>query len=153
MPVVVPSPGLPPIVFIDDEPDDIVFAVRALRSSELKNPVLRFHDPEEAIEHFKKVCAERVDTIAAAIFCDVKMPGLMGFDVVRVLRELPQMQHVPIWMLSGSDSPSDIARARASGANGYFVKPALPVQLAAVVQGQTELLPESAFEPKGFLSA
>jgi DNA-binding response OmpR family regulator len=62
------------------------------------------------------------------------------------------MQNVPIWMLSGSDSPDDVASARESGAGGYFVKPATPVQLAAVVQGQTELLPESAFEPKGFLS-
>ena len=153
MPTGIPNPGLLPIVFIDDEPDDIVFAIRALRSSELKNPVVKFYDPEEAIEHYQNICAKQVDTIAAAIFCDVKMPGLMGFDVVRMLRELPPMQNVPIWMLSGSDSPSDIARARASGANGYFVKPVLPVQLAAVVQGQAELLPESAFEPKGFLSA
>src|SRR6187402_114550 len=117
MPTGIPNPSLLPIVFIDDEPDDIVFAIRALRSSELKNPVVKFYDPEEAIEHFKNICAERADTIAAAIFCDVKMPGLMGFDVVRMLRELPQMQNVPIWMLSGSDSPSDIARARESGAS------------------------------------
>ena len=49
-----------PIVFIDDEPDDIVFAIRALRSSELKNPVVKFYDPEEAIEHFTNICAEQV---------------------------------------------------------------------------------------------
>jgi CheY-like chemotaxis protein len=139
-----------PIVFIDDEPDDIVFAIRALRSSDLENPVLKFYDPEEAIEHFKNACATRVDTVAAAVFCDVKMPGLMGFDVVRSLRGLRQMQKVPIWMLSGSDSPVDVARAQASGANGYLVKPATPAQLAAVVQGKFP--PESAFEPKGFLS-
>src|SRR5687767_4254150 len=104
-----PTGGTLPIVFIDDEPDDIVFAVRALRSVDLKNPVLKFHDPEQAIEYFTKACAEATDTIVAAVFCDVKMPCLIGFDVVRILRGLPPMQNVPIWMLSGSDSPSDVA--------------------------------------------
>ena len=75
MPTGIPNPSLPPIVFIDDEPDDIVFAIRALRSSELKNPVLKFYDPEEAIEHFKRICREGADTLAAAVFCDVKMPA------------------------------------------------------------------------------
>ena len=149
------SPGstnrrLLPIVFVDDEADDIFFAVRALRSRGIDNPVMEFCDPEVAIEHFQKSSVDALGTVPAVVFCDVKMPGVMGFDVVRILRELSSMQKVPIWMLSGSDSSDDVANAKASGANGYIVKPAKPDQLAAVVSGQCP--PESAFEPKGFLS-
>src|SRR6187549_421335 len=88
-----------PIVIIDDEADDIVFAIRALRSCDIENPVLRFCDPEEAIEYFRTACVQSRDTVVAAVFCDVKMPCVIGFDVVRILRGLPRMQKVPVWML------------------------------------------------------
>jgi len=130
------TPSLPSVVLIDDEPEEIFFAVHALKKGGVKHPVTTFEDPEKAIDHFKRACASTARIPVAAVFCDVKMPELTGFEVVRILRAMPQMKGVPIWMISGSDAPSDLEAAKNSGADGYIVKPANPAQIAAVVHGQ-----------------
>lgn len=124
------------VVLIDDEPDEIFFAVHALQKAGVEHPVATFQDPTAALDHLKNAASLAVDIPAAAIFCDVKMPGLSGFEVVRALREMPKMQAVPIWMMSGSDADCDLVEAKASGADGYIVKPAIPLHLATIVRGE-----------------
>ncbi len=55
------------------------------------------------------------------IFCDIKMPGVDGFDFLQWLRR-SMHRHVPVVMRSSSPISSDIARAYELGANSYVVK-------------------------------
>ena len=57
------------------------------------------------------------------ILLDVTMPGMNGFDVCDQLRSHPDLAHIPVIFLSGSDGIDDKVRAFRSGAADYITKP------------------------------
>ena len=54
---------------------------------------------------------------------DLKMPKLNGFDVLRWLREQPELRRLIVTVLSSSDESADVNLAYDLGANSYVVKP------------------------------
>ncbi len=77
------------------------------------------------------------------IFIDVEMPELDGYEVARRLRTRPGHQHTPLIAMTGWDNPRHKERAREAGFNRYFVKPADPAEIEALLAE----LPETPREP------
>lgn len=75
---------------------------------------------------------------ATAVLVDLRMPGVDGFDVVRMLRADPDTEHVPVVLLSSEDDADVKARAFAAGANDYLVKWPDGRELAARVRYHSE---------------
>ncbi|MEP7310046.1 MAG: response regulator [Acidobacteriota bacterium] len=66
------------------------------------------------------------------ILLDVIMPKRGGFEVLALLQDDPETQHIPVIMLSNLGQESDVQHAVVRGARGYLVKSNLaPGQLAA----------------------
>lgn len=57
------------------------------------------------------------------ILLDINMPGIDGIEVCRIIRALPQGQHVPILILTGSDDTRSIEEAYQAGASDFITKP------------------------------
>jgi DNA-binding response OmpR family regulator len=57
-----------------------------------------------------------------AVFLDVKMPHLDGFETLKWIRAQKHLRRVCVVMLSGSGEGRDIELARTLGANDYLVK-------------------------------
>lgn len=57
------------------------------------------------------------------ILLDLKMPGIDGFEVLRRIKEAPDVKRVPVVMLTSSEEEEDRLRSYKSGANSYLVKP------------------------------
>lgn len=57
------------------------------------------------------------------ILLDINMPGIDGIEVFRIIRTLPQGQHVPILILTGSDDTRSIEEAYQAGASDFITKP------------------------------
>jgi CheY-like chemotaxis protein len=72
-------------------------------------------DGEEAIA---TASAMRPDLV----LLDLIMPRMQGFEVLRVLRTQPNMQGVPIVVLTNLSQDVDRERAMTHGANGYLIK-------------------------------
>jgi CheY-like chemotaxis protein len=58
-----------------------------------------------------------------AIFLDLKMPVLNGFEVLEWMRTQTFSSSIHVIVLSGSDYPEDKERAARLGATDYLVKP------------------------------
>jgi CheY-like chemotaxis protein len=58
------------------------------------------------------------------ILLDLNMPGMSGLDLLRWIRQDPQLCKLRVIVLSGSDAIRDINEAYAAGANSFLVKPA-----------------------------
>lgn len=54
---------------------------------------------------------------------DICMPGMDGLELCRVLRGLPNFNHLPIVMLTSRDGAQDQVEGRLSGATEYLTKP------------------------------
>lgn len=70
----------------------------------------------------------------AAIVCDLIMEEMHGFEVLRRLREHPDMKHTVIIMTSAKAYKPDIDRARDLGATDYVVKPFRTDELLALIE-------------------
>jgi two-component system cell cycle response regulator len=67
------------------------------------------------------------------ILCDVQMPGLDGFDVVRCLKDDPALRDVPVIAVTALAMVGDRERMLAGGFDGYLSKPIEPQQLASAI--------------------
>lgn len=61
------------------------------------------------------------------ILMDIAMPGMDGFQATRVIKQA--RPRACILMLTGSDSRSDVDRARTAGAAGYVTKDRIAAEL------------------------
>ncbi|HQI03735.1 MAG TPA: response regulator [bacterium] len=68
------------------------------------------------------------------IITDVEMPGMNGYDLVKRLRELPELKDVSVIMMSSRDRKSDIKKSEKLGVARYFIKPFDIEKLVIVVE-------------------
>ena len=54
---------------------------------------------------------------------DLKLPYVMGLEVLKWIRQHPELGHLPVVVLSGSELQDDVRKAYGVGANSYLVKP------------------------------
>jgi CheY-like chemotaxis protein len=57
------------------------------------------------------------------ILCDMSMPEMTGFEVIRELKKLDTVKDVPVIALSAHDTAADHDEAFAAGATAYETKP------------------------------
>lgn len=68
------------------------------------------------------------------ILLDLNLPGVDGYEICRQLRRSPQLEGVPIVMLTAKDDPVHRIRARGVGAVDYITKPVAPQELLKRIQ-------------------
>jgi len=68
------------------------------------------------------------------IFCDIMMPGLDGYSVLREIRAQPATASIPLIFLTARGEKNDRQTGLAMGAEGYLTKPVVLNDLLAVVR-------------------
>ena len=67
------------------------------------------------------------------ILMDINLPGLNGFQVLKILREDPLTAHIPVLALSANAMATDIEKGRAAGFKRYLTKPIKVNELMAAL--------------------
>ena len=57
------------------------------------------------------------------ILMDINLPGINGFEALKILRADPLTAHTPVIALSANAMPLDIERGRKAGFFRYLTKP------------------------------
>lgn len=110
-----------PILLIEDNPMDVDLTRRAFIRHNLANPLEVMRDGQEAIDF---VTGWRTgNPVPSVILLDLKLPKVSGLEVLKVIREHPDIGTVPIVVLTSSAEDDDIRKAYLLGANSYIVKP------------------------------
>ncbi len=60
------------------------------------------------------------------VLSDVMMPGISGYELCEAIKKSPQLEHLPVLLLTALDNADDIMRGLASGADNYITKPYEP---------------------------
>lgn len=58
----------------------------------------------------------------AIILLDLILPGLDGFEVLKLLKGNEQTKHIPVVVISNLGEESDVRSAKSLGAEDYFIK-------------------------------
>ncbi|HEX8855304.1 MAG TPA: response regulator [Thermoleophilaceae bacterium] len=102
------------VLLVDDEPD-ILLAARLLLE-DAGYAVIEASGGQDALDLMGK-------TKLDAVFLDLRMPGVDGWDVLEELRGRSTVTRLPVIVLSAHADPSAVERSVALGARGYVRKP------------------------------
>ena len=78
------------------------------------------------------------------IFLDLKLPGMSGQEVLKIVKASPELAPVPVVILTGCEGEKQRAEAVRNGANGFIVKPLNPEAFARAVGEATRIWGELA---------
>lgn len=113
------------ILLVDDSVRDLELALDALQQYRLTNEVICLHDGAEALDYLYRRgdFSARTDHDPALILLDLKMPKVDGLDVLRVIKNDPQLKVIPIVVMTSSREEQDLVQSYSLGVNAYVVKP------------------------------
>lgn len=114
------------ILLVEDNPDDELLTLRALKKNNVLNKVVVVRDGGEALDYLfgTGAYADR-DTglMPQVVLLDLKLPKMDGLDVLRRLRADERTRILPVVILTSSDEEQDIVDSYRLGANSYIHKP------------------------------
>jgi two-component system response regulator len=109
------------ILLVEDNPDDEVLTLRALKRNNILNEVTVMRDGAEALDYLFPGSAD--STLPALILLDLKLPKVDGLEVLRKIRADERTQLIPVVILTSSKLDDDVLAGYRGGANAYVRKP------------------------------
>ena len=127
-----------PILYAEDDENDVFFMQRAFKQAGIVNPLHIVTNGTLAIDYLSgsgPYANREEHPIPCLVLLDLNMPGKSGLDVLKWIRTQPRISTLPIVVMTSSNQDSDIHRAYLLGANGYLIKPGKPDELLVMVKG------------------
>lgn len=132
------DPELPPILVAEDDEDDTYFIQRLIKKTGAANPVRVFDDGSEVVNFLggvRRGAEGHRHRPPLLLFLDLNMRGLGGFGFLEWARQQQKLlSPLTIVVLSNSDCPGDMERARELGAHRYLVKYPSAATFASIVR-------------------
>lgn len=118
-------PALKRILLVEDSEKDIELTLAALEECHLGNEVVVVRDGAEALDYLKHCgpFAGQDYGRPVVVLLDVKMPRIDGLEVLRRIRADPDLQRLPVVMLTSSREEQDLVSSYQLGVNAYVLKP------------------------------
>jgi two-component system response regulator len=114
------------ILLVEDNPDDELLALRALKKNNLLSEVVVAHDGVEALDYLfgaGEYAGRDTNVMPQLILLDLKLPRIDGLEVLRRLRADGRTRLLPVVILTSSGEQQDMLDGYGLGANSYVRKP------------------------------
>lgn len=114
------------VLLVEDNHQDELLVLRALKKVNLANKVEVVRDGQQALdflfcegEFYGRDCSEPL----AVVLLDLNLPKLNGLEVLRRLRADERTSVLPVVILTSSDEERDLVASYKGGANSFVRKP------------------------------
>ena len=114
------------ILLVEDNPDDLLLALRALKRNNVADEVVVARDGVEALDYLfatGEYAGRDTTVMPRLILLDLKLPRMDGPEVLRRLRADERTRLLPVVILTSSKELQDMLDGYGSGANSYIRKP------------------------------
>jgi CheY-like chemotaxis protein len=125
------------ILLVEDNPDDEMLTMRALKQNHIQNEVLVAHDGVEALDFLFGTglhAGRDPSVLPQVILLDLKLPRVDGLEVLRRVRAHERTRLLPVVILTSSNEEEDRVNGYGLGANSYVRKPVGFGQFAEAVR-------------------
>jgi len=126
-----------PILYAEDDKDDVYFMERAFKEAGLANELIVVPGGQHVKDYLTgkgKFTDREQYRMPGLVLLDLKMPGISGLELLKWIRAQPAVSTIPVVMFSSSNQESDIHSAYAQGANAYLLKPARADKLSDILR-------------------
>lgn len=126
------------ILLVEDDDDDVLLMRKTLEKDRIANHIHRVQDGVEAIAFLRKE-GKYADAVRPdLILLDLNMPRMDGREVLKNIKEDPELRIIPVVVLTTSDDQRDVLKSYEHQANSYVTKPVDLLQFRRVLQSIKE---------------
>lgn len=114
------------ILLVEDNPDDELLTIRALKQNSIGNEIVVARDGVEALDYLMgtgEFEGRNINDVPELILLDLKLPKINGLEVLKRLRSEPHSKYIPVVVLTSSSEEQDIISSYDLGANSFVQKP------------------------------
>jgi CheY-like chemotaxis protein len=125
-----------PLLLVEDNPQDEMLILRALKKVNIGNVVDVARDGQQALDYLSRAgefAGLKDRPLPAVVLLDINLPRVNGLEVLQRIRNDPATALLPVVMLTSSDEERDKLRGYQSGANSFVCKPLDFSEFAATV--------------------
>ena len=111
------------ILLVEDDPADQKLIKSSLKNQRVANELYVTSNGEEAIKFLHSEESHDGRTFPDLVLLDLNMPGMGGKEFLRQIKADPDLKHIPVVILTTSNSERDIIDSYRLQAAGYVHKP------------------------------
>ena len=111
------------ILLVEDNPGDARLAKEALKDSKLLNNIHHVVDGEQAIQFLRKEGDYQDAVRPDIVLLDLNLPRKDGREVLADIKNDPELQTIPVVVLTTSEAEQDIVQSYKLHANCYITTP------------------------------
>ncbi len=125
------------ILLVEDNPDDELLTLRALKQGNIGNKIVVARDGVEALDFLFSTGAHEgrdIRDLPQVVLLDLKLPKIDGLEMLKRIRADPRTKLLPVVILTSSKEEQDLIAGYSLGANSYIRKPVDFTQFAEAVR-------------------
>jgi two-component system response regulator len=114
------------ILLVEDNPNDEMLTIRALKKNNILNEVIVVRDGAQALEYLfaeGEYEGRDLDNKPEVILLDLKLPKISGLEVLKRIKSDKRTKLLPVVVLTTSTEDQDLISSYEFGANSYIRKP------------------------------
>ncbi|MCC7219910.1 MAG: response regulator [Candidatus Contendobacter sp.] len=124
------------ILIVEDNPQDEMLMLRALRKANVANRIEIVRDGQQALDYLfgeGEFASRNPKDLPAVVALDIGLPRLSGLEVLERLRADPRTAVLPVVILTSSDEERDRLKSYQNGANSFVRKPVAFAEFAETI--------------------
>ena len=121
------------LLMVEDNYGDVLLARKAFLTAKIANNLTVASDGEQALSMLRRLGAHANQVRPDLILLDLNLPRMDGKEVLKEIKADPDLQRIPVVVLTSSSADIDILKSYELNANGYIVKPVNLERLKEVV--------------------
>ena len=125
------------ILYAEDDPEDRMLVIEALKENRLANDLRIVEDGEELMDylhHSGKYAKMGGSPFPGIILLDLNMPKKDGREALKEIKTDPKLRRIPVVVLTTSKAEEDVIRTYDLGINSFIVKPVTFDSLVDIVK-------------------
>lgn len=113
------------IIIAEDDEGHATLIKKNLKRSGIVNEIIHFSGGQETLDYLfqKGKGPKRKNGKPFMLLLDIRMPKVDGVEVLRQVKNDPELKKMPVIMITTTDDPREVEKCHALGCSNYVTKP------------------------------
>ena len=111
------------VLLVEDDPGDVLMTREAFADNKVASNLHVVSDGAEALSYLRTEAPYTDAPRPDLILLDLNLPRRDGREVLREVKDDPDLRHIPVIVLTTSQAEEDVLRSYQLHANAYVTKP------------------------------
>jgi CheY-like chemotaxis protein len=122
------------VLLVEDNEDDVELTLEALKDSKVRMDVHVVPDGVEAMKFLRCQGKYKGELRPDLVLLDLNLPKMDGREVLKAIREDPDLTDLPVVVLTTSQNEEDVWKAYKMHANCFISKPVDFLQFTKIIK-------------------